>query len=121
VWAYAGTVSEVITAPKITTGRKIRLGLGGLLAGLVLLLELYLGALFTAAWFWPWPPAWLGLIISLLVGLAGPVATYLVWRSGRRKGGPRAATLGSMEVVGGNVGLLAVVVLVAMLFVAAPF
>jgi hypothetical protein len=94
---------------------------GGVVAGLLLACELYTGAAFVDGWFWPWPPAWVGVILSLCLGLIGPVATFLVWRLGRRAGRSRARTLARAELVGGCVAFGALVVLLGMLFITAPF
>jgi hypothetical protein len=102
-----------------STVRGLRLGLGGVLVAVVLLLDLYLGLVLGWAWFSPWPPAWPGVIISLVAALIGPMAAFLVWRSGRRSGKQGSATLGRVVLVSGAVGLCSFVVLFGMLFVTA--
>lgn len=111
----------MMPVPAISTARKVGLGVEAVVAGAVGLLELYFGALLTYGWFWPLPPAWPGVLISLVAGLAGPSAAYLARRAGRRSGKPSAETLKKMVIIGGSIGFLGLLVLSAMLVVAAPF
>lgn len=103
----------------VTRTPTIWLVVGGVLAGLALCLELYLGVALTAAWFWPWPPAWVGVIVSILAGAVGPVSAICVWRSGQRMRRSRRSILARAEIVSGNLALLGLLVLVAMIFMTA--
>jgi len=114
---YAGTVTEVMD--RSSTASRLRLGLGGVLVGVVLLLEFYFGLVLAWAWFSPWPPAWPGVVTSLVAALIGPTAAFLVWRSGQRTGRPGSATLRRVEFIGGAFGLCSLVVLFGMLVVTA--
>lgn len=114
---YPGLVSEVMDRPSVA--RRFGIGVGGALVGLVLLLDLYLGLVLAWAWFSPWPPAWPGVLISLVAALVGPTAALLVWRSGRRGERPRAAVLRRTELLSGAVGVCSLVVLFGMIFMTA--
>jgi hypothetical protein len=98
-----------------STANRAWLIAGGVLVGVILLLDLYVGLVLAWAWFSPWPPAWPGVIISLVAALVGPTAGFLIWRSGRRSGKPRTAALRGAEFIGGTIGLFSLVVLFAML------
>ena len=76
------TVSGHISEIKWTA-----LVLGGVVAGLLMALELFLGVEFVVIWLWQSPPGWIGAFFSLILSVIGPVVGYLVCRSGRRRAG----------------------------------
>jgi hypothetical protein len=109
-----------VTSPQRLGSRVLQV-VGGILAAAVLLLEVSLGAVFVYAWFWPWPPAWPGVFISLVAALLGPLAAFLAWRAGRRRFEPTAVVLRRTELAGIGAGLVGLVAIFAMLLIAAPF
>jgi hypothetical protein len=112
---YALPVSE---APESSSSpRRFRLAFIGVLVAVLFLLELYTGFVLAWAWYSPFPPAWPGVIISLVAALVGPMTAFFVWRLGRRKGQQKSVTLGRVEAVGAVVGFSALVVLFGMLFI----
>lgn len=93
--------------------------MGGVVAALVLLIEVYLGGVLTYIWFWPLPPAWVGFFMSLIAGLVGPVVAVLYWRAGRRRSDPTPAILGRVERAAIYSGLLSLVIVLPLLLLAA--
>ena len=95
--------------------------IGGLLSGSLLLLEVLFGLALTWAWFSRWPPAWPGVLISLVATSMGPTVAVLVWRACHRRGASRATTLGNLELAIGATAMVSLVVLLVMLIALAPY
>ena len=96
------------------------MAVGGVVAALVLLIEVYLGGVLTYIWFWPLPPAWVGFFMSLIAGLVGPRGCGSVLASGAaavRTQPP--AILGRVEHAAIYSGLLSLVIVLPLLLLAA--
>jgi hypothetical protein len=106
-WVPSSTVTGTAAA-----GRA-KVIVGGVVAGLVLLLSTYLWVVDVIAMLTPPPPAWGGVIIGSVFSLAAPVGAYLMWRGDRRAKVRPSRRLERAELTGGLLGILTLVVFMA--------
>jgi hypothetical protein len=103
-----------LTTPRLDASRRGS-GFGSALVACVLslplLFELYVGGVLVYGMIVPLPPAWFGLLLSLVFGVAGPVTTLLVWRTKRNRALPRLSRLRRAEMIGLAVGVPSILVL----------
>ncbi len=99
----------------LSSARRSALVVGGVVAGLIVLLASYLGIVLMVAMLTPGPPSWGGVIVGFLLACAAPAGTYWFWRGDRRAGVATRPRLQRTELAGALFGLLviSVVILVA--------
>ena len=96
-------------AEPATRLRRAALIVGGVLAGVIVLLSSCLWVVRAIGLLTPPPPMWGGVVIASVIALVAPVGTYLSWRSDRRAQVPRTRRIQRAEQVGGLLGFLMLV------------
>jgi hypothetical protein len=92
-------------APLRAKTKKVSLIFGGVFAVLALALEVYAGGTLAYGEMVPWPPAWWGLVIAVILGMLGPLAVLLSWKRPSRREAPFETKVISAEIIGISVGL----------------
>lgn len=89
-----------------TAQRRAALIAGGVLAGVIVLLAIYLWVVQVIGLLTPPPPLWGEVVIASVFALVAPVGTYLTWQSDRRANVPLTRRIQRAEQVGGLLGIL---------------
>jgi hypothetical protein len=97
-------------AEHLTSARRAGLIAGGVLAGLILLLSIYLWGIQVIGLLTPPPPIWGGVVLGAIFALVAPVGTYLTWRGDGRARVPLARRIQRTEQVGVLLGILMLLV-----------
>jgi hypothetical protein len=97
-------------AQSFTAARRAGLIAGGVLAGLILLLSIYLWVVQVIGLLTPPPPIWGGVVLGAIFALVAPVGTWLTWRRDRRAKVPPACRIQRAEKVGALLGILMLLV-----------
>jgi hypothetical protein len=105
-WApsYRG-IPSTRSAP-LTGLRRAALVAGGVVAGLLVLLSIYLWVVQVIGLLTPPPPIWGGVVFASLFALVAPAGTYLAWRSDRRARLPMTRRIQRVEQMGALLGIL---------------
>ena len=114
-------MGDVTVSGHISGFKWTALVLGGVVAGLLMALELFFGVEFVIIWLWQSSPGWIGAFLSLILSVTGPVVAYLVCRSGRRKGQEKSTTWAAAELIGGSVAFASLLIYFVMLLVTWSF
>lgn len=97
----------------VSAVQKTALIVGGVAAGLLLLLSTWLWVVRAVAMARP-PTIWSGALVASLAALGAPFVTYLIWRGDRRARIPSARCVQRAEVVGSLLGFLSLLIFVAL-------
>jgi hypothetical protein len=100
------------TAKPISAVGKAALIGGGVVAGLLALISIYLGVVQLISMLSQSPPAWGWLPFGLLITLAAPGGTYLIWRADRRGRVPVALRIQRAETSAGLIAILVILVVI---------
>ncbi len=109
-WVPSYRASPSHGAEHLTPARRAGLIAGGVLAGLILLLSIYLWGVQVIGLWTPPPPIWGGVVLGAIFALVAPVGTYLTWRGGERARVPLARRIQRTEQVGVLLGILMLLV-----------
>jgi hypothetical protein len=90
--------------------RRAGLIAGGVLAGLILLLSIYLWVVQVIGLLTPPPPIWGGAVLGATFALVAPVGTWLTWRRDCRAKVPLDRRIQRAEQVGALLGILMLLV-----------
>ena len=93
----------------VSTARRTLLIIGGVVAGPLLLLSVYLWVVQAIAMVTP-PPIWGNAVLASLAALAAPVVTFLIWRGDRRAKLPKPLCVQRAEIIGGLLAILSLTI-----------